>query len=247
MTTRLISLGAWCRPAYQLSAYADSRTGFEASAYPFDWTITSFRALSHCLDPGFSPESMLQPGNTRVSFAGSGMCDTSGLIFHHAISPEALSTLGAYAPGDRLPEIEGIRQVREASLSRFLHTFRRLQTLQQDSARLVFVRWQRAGHPDRRFATAFEGETEEALLSVIERFLGHDRFRLLIVRSQIKNGHVNEISEPVRDFRTNGAAISCNILERRGWNGDLTNSFKGDEHSWRTALDQALAVWERYD
>lgn len=111
---------------------------------------------------------------------------------------------------------------------------------------LVFIRWQRGGHPDRQFPDAFEGESSEALAAIIERFLGHRRFGLLVVTTQTAPPEIREIADPIRKFETSGRIIESTILERKGWNGDLTDDFRGDEVSWTVLLDQAARVWQQH-
>lgn len=223
MTVRLVSLGAWCRPAHQLRVHAGAQPHCAAPSGPFDWTITPFAALRACLDPGFDPGTVLAPGAVAVSHVGSGLCRNSGLIFHHAIAPRVVVAAGPLHPGDPLPDDGPVRAAVAEARDRFRHVFARLSVLRRTTDRIVFLRWQRQGHPDARLPAAFAGESPAVLRQALEGFLGHGGFHLLTMRSEI-----------LTDRR-----------KRRGWNGDQTDSFKGDEHSWGAALERALGLWTR--
>lgn len=239
---RLVPLGAWCRTAHQTRVYAETREDVSAATLPYDWMITSFAALRRTLDPDFDPYSVLQPEHAGVSQFQSGICNTTGIIFHHAISPNQLQRIGTLAPGDILPDTEAAQQLVQSSRERFQHTYQTLNGLKSETGPLVFVRWQRFGHPDVEFSEAFEGETPETLSAAIAAFLGHDDFHLLVVQTErAPSGGV--IANPVAAFETDARVITARIRERPGWNGRKSPNFRGDEPSWRTLFNRALDNW----
>ena len=242
---RMISLGAWCRPAYQIGIYAAQTDAAEGLKGPFDWTVTSFRSLENCLHPDLEAHDVLNPDLIESSFAKSAMCQKSGVVFQHAIDPKTVRQFGDFAPGAKIPRFDAFDPVIENAKGRFIHTFQTLDSLKTGDNPILFVRWRRAGHPDAQYPFAFEGETEEATLDAISRFLGHDRFHLLAVQSRIVPGETMPFATPVTDFRTNSRCFSCFIDERKGWNGDQKPGFKGDEHSWAAAFDHTLAQMAR--
>lgn len=243
MRLRLVSIGGWCRPAHQIRVWAEGRSEFEAPASPFDWTITPFSALQTCLAPDFDPRKILASDQCVVSFAGSGMCQRSELVFHHDIPPAALEPIDGLDHGDVLPDTDQMSELRHKARYRFAHTMDRLKDDAATSDGLIFIRWQRGGHPDRQFPAAFEGESSHALAALIERFLGHQRFGLLVVTSETVSPENADIPDPIRRFRQSGRIIESTILERKGWNGDMTNDFRGDEISWSVLLDRAVSTW----
>jgi hypothetical protein len=242
--TIFVSLGAWCRPAHNLRLYARQSERFEFISGPFDWTITSFRALRICFSEGFEPGDVLPEENILVSFAHSGMCGRTGLVFHHALDPVSLGKTGSFSPGQKLPVGGAAHGLIDEARSRFIHTFGKLKSLRESGSRTVFVRWKRFGHPDESFAEVFEEETNEDLMACLRCFLGHDEFYLLTLTSEIIPDRREMISNPLLEMKVESdRSVSCKIRERKGWNGAQSNNFKGDEHSWRSALDAASQAW----
>ncbi len=237
----MISLGAWCRPAHQIGCFAGKRPDVVGLKGPFDWTITSFEALRNCLAPGFDPNAVLEQGQVIASFARSGMCSQSKVIFHHEFEPAALAKLGSFDPGDVIPKSRRLKAIVKQTRGRFAHTFRTLSALKSEPNPVLFVRWQRHGSPDPIYPEAFEGETPDALVTAIEAFLGHDRFHVLSIVSEIIEGQRDPITDPITGFEENGRVLSYSIRERMGWNGDQENNFRGDELSWHAAFDHALS------
>ncbi|MCO4848613.1 MAG: hypothetical protein KC448_11660 [Yoonia sp.] len=240
--TKIISIGGWCRPAFQIKRHFLSRDGFQAMNGPFDWTVTSFAALQNCLSANFAPETMLDNDRLRISFAGSGMCATTGLIFHHAIGRKQLNDIGQFSVGQQLKVNAETVDLISVARERFIHTYLTLKSLRDHDGQIVFVRWQRQGHPDRRFAEAFEGENLATMTATLSEFLGHSGFRFLTVTSDITRGVTGPFADPVLEFETNGAGFNCRLQERMGWNGDQTSNFKGDDHSWSMALDRMVGA-----
>ncbi len=241
-TPHMISLGAWCRPAYQIGCFAEKRSDVVGLKGPFDWTITSFRSLANCLEPGFDPTSVLDTGQVVASFAKSGMCTQSQMIFHHEMAPATMAELGSFDPGDVIPQSRALKRLVKHTRGRFAHTYRTLSALQGNAGPILFVRWNRHGHPDDQYPQAFEGESADGLLGALETFLGHDRFHLLTLESDIIEGQREPITDPITRFEGEGRILSCTIRERLGWNGNQERNFRGDELSWQAAFERALSA-----
>lgn len=233
----MVSLGAWCRPAHNIRVYCENNSFAGTGSYPFDWTITSFHALQNILNPDFDGRGMLRTDDVVVSFARSGACNGTGLIFHHAIPVDAISKSGCTEPGQMVPVTGDIAEVVDNARGRFIHTLERLNALKNEDRHIVFVRWRRQGHPDRQFPGAFEDETDAALEALLEGYLGQGNFSILAVESKIREGIHDPISDPVIEFSHANSTYSAVIAERKGWNGDQSNSFRGDELSWTAAFD----------
>jgi hypothetical protein len=220
--------------------YAKINLDVESIKGPFDWTIASFRSLEICLDPNFDPDKVLDSNFIVSSFARSAKCQNSELIFHHAIDAASLAKFGNFARGEKIHQFDGLRPIVEDAKGRFLHTFKTFQSLRSYEGQILFVRWKKKGNLDPNYPEAFEGESEASMLGVLKKFLNHDRFHILTVRSNIVDGLSAPLDEPIALLRPNGKNIECSINERKGWNGDQTNAFKGDEHSWGAAFDQTF-------
>lgn len=234
---KIMSLGAWCRPAYQARCFAQKKPEVEALKGPFDWTITSFNSLTNCLSPEFDYQNILNEDNLILSHARSGMCGKTGLIFHHAIGRKHLQQLGTFAKGERIPASEKLTNVLANAKGRFSRTFEILASLKSHAGPILFVRWRRRGHPDLGYPMAFEGETSTALLAVIEDFLGHKNFSVLSLESRIFPDQSEPLPDEIDSFQTDGRHVSILLKERKGFN----RSWKGDEHSWDTAFNRTLS------
>lgn len=239
---QIVSLGAWCRPAFQVRRYAEAHPATAvAITGPFDWTVTPFAALRACLAPGFVPQGVLASGQCRVSVLASAACNTSGVIFHHALPPDRLREMGLSGRDRPIPVQADFDAAAADARGRFAHTFRNLTGLRDAQGHVLFVRWQRKGHPDHQLPDAFDGETDAAMLALLAGFLGHDRFHLLTVVSRTTAERRAEFRKPLIDVVQAGRALTCHLDERAGWNGDQTANFRGDDHSWTAALDAAMA------
>ena len=208
---------------------------------PFDWTVTSFGALEFCLNPRFEPDTILSNDHLRISYAGSGMCDRSGLIFHHALSSAKMRHSG-HAGSDGAPQngSEFSDLVSEAR-GRFCHTFENMKSLRDFNGAVLFVRWKRLGHPDHRFPSAFEGENNDRLAELLASFFPSRDFFLLNVTSKILKLEKEPISDPILHLQRSGNVFSCKLAERNGWNGKPENQFRGDDFSWRVVLHKVVS------
>ncbi len=239
---QLMSLGGWCRPAHQIHHFAARHPNtITPLRGPFDWTITPFTALQACLAPGFTPQAkVLQPGRCHVSVLASGACRTTGVIFHHRLEPVTMRALGYDKLDTPIPVSEAFDAIAADARGRFAHTYRHLSLLKDHPGDILFVRWRRQGHPDEHLPTAFAGETEARLMRMLRRFLGHRRFHLLTIVSHITPHRTAPFDDPILLWRRRGRSLTCHLRERAGWNGDQTQNFKGDEHSWDVALQVAV-------
>lgn len=244
MVVKLVSLGGGCRPAHQIRVFAAETPVVEAPSFPFDWTITSFDALKVCLAPDFDIDRMLRDDQLKLSFARSGQCGDTNLIFHHAIENRLFSAFSDVQSGDEMPRNAEIDHFVTQARDRFRHTYDRFRACRESDDHFVFVRWQRLGIPDAEYPQAFAGETPEGLCNLLEAFVGKGRFKLLLVTTQLVPGAASNIPEPLVRLDADGPLIAATIRERKGWNGDQSNDFRGDEPSWRRLLTEALQRWD---
>lgn len=164
------------------------------------------------------------------------------MVFHHDLDPFYIRSFGAFASGERLPNVEALNARVNKARSRFVHTYNSLRSLRSADVPVVFVRWRREGHPDKRYPVAFEGETDVDLIDRLGRFLGHDRFFVLTVESKILRAQYEVVETSVRAFGLADRCATISIAERLGWNGDQSSSFKGDEDSWGRAFEKAAPL-----
>ena len=230
----LIPIGAWCRTAFQVKQFLN-KEGLQHISFPFDWTITPYRALEKTLCNDFEQESILLNENLEISKVGSILDGKTDIIFHHDLSPKIVtekSIDGRYNERGvpmALLESNLIKNAR----NRFLHTYSHLPNL-MDGQRAGFVRWNRFGHPDRRFPNAFDGENIETLHSLLTRFLGHNDFSVLHVITEYGSSFSGR--EIVKELHKNQFGMRAVIRERRGFNGNGKNDFRGDTRSWSLLL-----------
>lgn len=239
----MIPIGAWCRVAHQVKLYCKEKAGLSSASLPFDWTITSFAALKTVLDPTFDPASILPIDRSVVSFAGSAQCDQTNIIFHHALPPNFIQQVGSFSVGDSIPSDVSSGPKFNDVRGRFVHTFNHLRTIAHQSVTPIFVRWIRKGHPDHQFPFAFEGETPETLYALLDNFIGHKPFFLVVVTSHELDPLDVKAVPQIESVTVNPAILTCRLDERRGWNGDGTNDFRGDEASWRALFDLVFQHW----
>ena len=235
----LIPIGSWCRTAYQVNEFKKNN-GIKPISFPFDWTITPFSSLEIIFNKQFSPNQALDKNHIRRSKFGSLVDDYTTLIHHHDFLAPKLKELedisGVDAKG--LPfELYNTDLLAKAS-GRLTHTYHQFELLKDKNEKLFFVRWQKQGHPDNQLPEAFENESISTLSSILRSYLGHDNFSVLIIKSQIIDGElpVDVIPEYIREK----SGVSSTIIERRGFNGDGTNNFKGDTKVWNTILSKFL-------
>ncbi|CAN5376249.1 hypothetical protein BH10PSE1_BH10PSE1_11190 [soil metagenome] len=214
----VVSLGGWCRPAWQ----ARRVLGGEA-AFPFDWQITSFAALLHILSPDYRPENALVPENCGPNRFGSVTDAASGWIFQHDLEHSLL---------DLTPDGQGIDWT-ERSLAtlaqtreKFAFLDRRFRETCRDNP-LTFIRWLRT-HPDREWPGAFEGEDPEKLLSSLRSLAGHDDVRIVYVTTVEVEGPNAESGFEVEPASYGFSVVLHEALK----NFFAPNHWTGDSEAW---------------
>lgn len=221
----VISLGSWCRPAWQIRRYYGTEM-----AYPFDWNITSFDALMHVLDPQFDPQMQLQIEDCVVNPLSSVTDMRTGWIHHHDLPAEAVGGATGSIAMDDSPEV--LRLLRDTA-SKSTHLFRRMREHCQANP-VVFVRWLRGGHPDPEFAGAFKDENPYRLHARLKEFCGHENVRIVYLISKVVNDE--ETQSACTLSRTAYGAHGQLVEAIRNFRSE---SWTGDDQSW-TALFDAI-------
>ena len=232
---KLVPIGAWCRTAYQVNTF-NMALGVDKVAYPFDWTITPFSALVKSLSNNFNVHKALKSGSVALSQHGSIVDLYSDVIFHHSLDKKIVEKHdlkscmenGAFET----------QAVVSDTLGRFQYAMQNLEKLQHESD-ILFVRWQRLGHPDAELDNVFEGESIDALNNTLFEFLGHDSFNVLVVKTSKIN---SEYDGPLFSISRLKEGLSAVVYERRGFDGDGTNDFRGDTRAWQPMLNEAYNI-----
>ncbi|XLP06765.1 hypothetical protein ACI7YQ_16800 [Alteromonas marina] len=228
----IIPIGSWCRTAYQVNTFKAS-SKFVKVSYPFDWTITPFSALRSTLSPTFDIGKVLLSKSVEISKFGSVRDLYSDIIFHHDLE-------GKYVEEHKL-DVSILEQTFEQhnivrdTVGRLAHTMGNFKKLKEQS-NLLFVRWQREGHPDSQLPNAFSGESIATITDILSNYLEHNLFKVLVVKSKIVDGDYEGAPYEIETHRLGANAIA---FERRGFNGDGTNDFRGDERAWQPLLNEA--------
>ena len=169
------------------------------------------------------------------------------LIHHHDFSPPTIKGFGQKGELNNkgVPKVFYTTDLIDKAIGRFTHTYRHVEALRTGRNKISFVRSNRVGHPDRQFPHVFEGESIANLADVINKFLLHDNFSILTVKSRYINEDLPE--ETIAEYQRSGYGVSSTIVERKGFNGDGTNNFKGDTVVWHELLggfveDEKLAL-----
>ena len=230
--SNVIPIGSWCRAAYQVNAFKGS-LGVEKVSYPFDWTITPFSALKNSLSPDFDLSKVLLSKSVEISKFGSVHDLYSDIIFHHDLE-------GSHVEYHKLDKRIVERTFEQHSVvcdtvGRFTYTMDNLKKLKGESD-LMFVRWQREGHPDSQLEEAFVDENIFTLTDVLSNFLGHNLFKVLVVESKTVKNDYEGVSYELVQHALGATAV---VYERKGFNGDGTNDFRGDEKAWQPLLNDA--------
>lgn len=232
----LVPIGSWCRTAYQVREFLKS-SGVKSCAYPYDWTITPFYALKSTMINGFDRETALQFDALALNQFGSLEDAATRLIHHHDFAPHKLSSLdpggGVNQRGVPLALVDSDLLIK--AKGRFQYAYANLAGLRDGKTKIGFVRWMRHGHPDRKIPDAFDGENLTSLSELISNFLGHEDFSILLAKSVIVQGALPE-NDIIVSYERNEMGVSAIIKERKGFDGDGSNSFKGDTVSWRKLL-----------
>lgn len=221
----IISLGAWCRPAWQV------RKHFLADvAYPFDWNITSFSALMHVLHPAFDPAAQLCVEDCYVNPLGSVTDSRSGWIHHHDLPASSVGGFpGSVVMSDGPETLELLKNIREKSA----YLFQRLRQHCRSNP-VIFLRWIRQGHPDWEFPAAFEGENPGLLHQRLKEFCHHDDVRTLYVVSSDVKGK----EEMPSRFNITPTSYGAFVHLFEQVENFPEESWTGDEQSWSCMLNK---------
>lgn len=214
--TTVVSLGGWCRPAWHIRRATPQTRG-----YPFDWHITSYRALIAVLDPSFDPMAALKPEDCFINQFGSITDGASGWIDQHNLSADKFDRDGdGIAWTDRTAAALDHARERSAFL---IERFRSdCQTMP-----MTFVRWIRHGLVDGEWNEAFEGEDAWAVKAALERLCAHPP-RLLYVMSEHLDGP--DVREYIKVTQAPwGDALTIGEPTRRFFPEDL---WTGDNEAW---------------
>ena len=63
------------------------------------------------------------------------------------------------------------------------------------------------------------------------------KFRLLFVET-MEIDEKSDLKDPILDYSVEDSICSCTLKERKGFNGDMTSNFRGDECSWQICLEK---------
>lgn len=218
----IVPLGRSCKTAYQVSTFLKTH-GINGASFPYDWTITPFAALEATLDQAFDPSTALQ--SLERSRFGSITDSDTRLIHHHDFDPPSMQALEVKTDAGGVPKALYTTDLITRAQGRFMHTFAHVASLKQHAGKILFVRW----HPD-------DGETIDDLGHVLHGFLSHDNFAILQIRSTIIEKALP--GTVITDYRRSRFGVEASIIERKGFDGDGTENFKGDTVVWRTLLQK---------
>lgn len=237
----LIPIGSWCRTAYQVKQFLFDKN-VKNYSYPYDWTITPFSALKRTLNIEFLPEHALMPNSLSISKFGSIIDEKTSIIHHHDLHPKMVLELSEN--GEVNAKGVPIQLFRTNLMSnvqgRFRHTYQNLLRLRNFEKKLGFIRWNRLGHPDSQLPEAFQEENLESLSEIICKFLGHENFSILQVVSDIKDSDFKDV-DIIKEYSACEYGAYAVIRERKGFDGDGTNNFKGDTKSWNLVLSMFVS------
>lgn len=229
MRPNLISVGSWCRPAWQIRR----RLGTE-TAYPFDWNITSYAALLHTLAPGYDPADELRLEDCTANQFGSVTDLRSGLVLQHDLPVAALGgQLGGLILGDDAAVRAHLDEVRV----KMAFLFERFRTVCR-AGPVVFVRWMRHGHPDGEWPAAFQGELPHHLHHALLRFCGHAEVRTLYVVTTVGEG---EAAASACTLHRTSYGACADLVEAR--HHFREQDWTGDDAAWTLLFEGVAEDW----
>lgn len=236
----LVPIGSWCRTAYQVREFLlDKDTAIQS--YPYDWTITPFAALKTSLSCDFDSSNALRLSELAAHYELKTLVDEYTKIIHyHDFSPSCISSLAAECGiNEKGVPLKLSSALLDKVRGRFQYTFTHFLELKEVSKvrKIGFVRWNRLGHPDLEVPEAFQGEDLESLSNLLQEFLGNNNFSILQVTSDLSDHHFGE-AEIVKDYSICQVGAYSVIRERKGFDGDGTDNFKGDTRSWNMILSK---------
>ena len=79
-----------------------------------------------------------------------------------------------------------------------------------------------------------------AVLSFLQSLANHPVYGRVYepVGDPVDDPIYDPIDDPVLDYLIEDSICSCTLMERKGFNGDMTGNFRGDEYSWRICLEK---------
>ena len=241
---RLVPLGSWCRTAHQCRVHSEKFALEETKSGPFDWTITPFRTLSKIIRGDIYEELVLNPIDSYINRVGSVTCGYSGLAFHHHLPVKLVDSYGGTKNQQVVPEELLKTEKWSDAKSRFRYTLGNLMK-EREKERNLYVRWMKTGHGHQigEFPEVFDGEdpvkTLELLLSNV--WLQNDS-GLLYITTEIVEGVRDPLENPIESIsRIAENCWNCVIKERKGFNGDQSFNFKGDEDAWDSLFQKILS------
>lgn len=221
MRPLVISLGAWCRPAYHIRNYF----GYDR-AFPHDWNITSYNALIHTLADGYDPGAEVMLPNSVMNQFESATDLASGVIYQHDLHRDQIEVEGV-----RLADTASNRAILKQVRSKAQALHRRLKETATTNP-VIFVRWIRYGHPDGEWNEAFDGEIAEELYATLLHYCGHDRVKLLHVVS----GQRGE-ETPLCVFTSTNFGATAVLYERP------ETDWTGDPEPWNAMFERVEQEW----
>ena len=235
----IVTLGSACRPGFQIKNYCENKS-IRPIAYPFDWTITPFDSLKKVMDPSFDISVVLKDQNLEVNKAGSITDKATGIIHHHDFHPKEIRNL--YSRDENPSEVPAAlfrTNLIDNAKGRFVYAYNNMAKLRKCSNKIAFIRWQRRGHPDREFNNLFENETHDSLGRVIHGFLGNENFIIVTIETWEVAGAL-AASDIISTYEKKPSGISVVLKERKGFDGDGTNNYKGDRVSWQALFESLI-------
>lgn len=218
----IISLGSWCRPAWQIRRITGGET-----AMPYDWQITSFRALLSTLDPGYNAQTALDIDNIVVNQFSSVTDLSSGWVYQHDLHVSNFNLEnGAIIHDDRAQSVITASRNKYAFL---IDRFREVCGI----GGITFIRWIRSGHPDGEWPEAFEGEDPEQLHEALLRISPNPT--LVYVRSIEDYSGTGDSSFETRSLEWGNSVVLTE--DARKFNAE---NWTGDSDAWSRFIQSLI-------
>lgn len=237
-----VSLGSACRPGYQIKSYY-KRLGIKPNAFPFDWTITPFYSIKCIMGKRFDVNRVLKCENLVINEVGSLTDSFTGLLHHHDFHPKDVKRFfgDGFDFSQDLPVESNFYEFISNAKGRFEYAFENLNNLKDKSGKTVFIRWQRRGHPDKQFPSLFHNETPDTLCKELKGFLGHSDFLVICIETW-EVAHELSDEQIIHRYEGSDNYRFSVIKERKGFDGDGTNDYRGDTYSWSFLFDYIIRV-----
>lgn len=221
MTQTIISLGGWCRPAWQIR-----RATAQTQGYPFDWHITSYRALMAVLDPDFDPATALKPADCYINQFGSLTDGANGWIDQHYLAADKFDQDDGQVVMSKRT-LAAIDKARERSA----YLVGKLRADCQDRP-VTFIRWIRQGLVDGEWHDAFKGEDAWAVKAALDKICAYTPTLIYVRSAHLEGPTADEFIEVEKSPW--GDALTIGEPTRRFFADDV---WTGDNQAW----DQVFA------